>query len=57
MRTRCMVHGLTESHDTQSFTRGAMRVCRTNRGEDPCRCGLGQSIIYDFFPGHQRLLP
>lgn len=49
MRSRCMVHGLTESHDT-IFSQGRDAGVPHNRGEDTMPLRLGQSIIYDFFP-------
>ena len=49
MRTRCMVHGLTESHDT-IFSQGRDAGVPHNRGDDTMPLRLGQSIIYDFFP-------
>jgi Xaa-Pro aminopeptidase len=49
MRTRCMVHGLTEHHDT-IFSQGRDAGVPHNRGEATMPLRLGQSIIYDFFP-------
>ena len=49
MRARCMVHGLTESHDT-IFSQGRDAGVPHNRGEESAPLRLGQSIIFDFFP-------
>jgi Xaa-Pro aminopeptidase len=49
MRTRCMLHGLTESHDT-IFSQGRDAGVPHNRGDETMALRLGQSIIYDFFP-------
>lgn len=49
MRTRCMVHGLTEHHDT-IFSQGRDAGVPHNRGDETMALRLGQSIIYDFFP-------
>ena len=49
MRTRCMVHGLTESHDT-IFSQGRDAGVPHNRGDESMALRLGQSIIFDFFP-------
>lgn len=49
MRTRCMVHGLTEHHDT-IFSQGRDAGVPHNRGDEKMPLRLGQSIIYDFFP-------
>ena len=49
MRTRCMVHGLTEHHDT-IFSQGRDAGVPHNRGDENAPLRLGQSIIYDFFP-------
>ncbi len=49
MRARCMVHGLSEHHDT-IFSQGRDAGVPHNRGEESMPLKLGQSIIYDFFP-------
>lgn len=49
LRSRCMVHGLTESHDT-IFSQGRDAGVPHNRGDEKMALRLGQSIIFDFFP-------
>jgi Xaa-Pro aminopeptidase len=49
MRLRCMVHGLSEHHDT-IFSQGRDAGVPHNRGDETMPLRLGQSIIYDFFP-------
>ena len=49
MRMRCMVHGLSEHHDT-IFSQGRDAGVPHNRGDEAMALRLGQSIIFDFFP-------
>src|SRR4051812_9685974 len=49
IRTRCMLHGLTENHDT-IFSQGRDAGVPHNRGDETMPLRLGESIIYDFFP-------
>lgn len=49
MRTRVMMHGLTEHHDT-IFSQGRDAGVPHNRGDETMALRLGQSIIFDFFP-------
>jgi Xaa-Pro aminopeptidase len=49
MRMRCMVHGLSEHHDT-IFSQWRDAGVPHNRGDETMPLRLGQSIIYDFFP-------
>lgn len=49
MRMRCMVHGLSEHHDT-IFSQGRDAGVPHNRGDGTMPLRLGQSIIFDFFP-------